>query len=295
VKRTEHTHNGFRRPITISAVGHLVILAILVFVPDLSLSLFGERPVRINAIWVDIPRGTSEELGTGMKLAENLPQSTIEEQKKLFQPEKIEQQTLTPEMTAPPPQDGKEISKKAQPPPERPKIDARATRRNDPKAKPEPVKISRTDKKIMDALAKIDKDLKGRTIVPEASQIEKNQEGYKYGTSDKPMKVAPSDPEYLKYQAMVRGRIIREWIVPSKFTDEGSAGYSARIEVLINTDGDVVSVRWESPSGDTTFDQSAVRAVRKASPFPKPPDRLAWEAYNEGFLVEFDPRLKPTY
>ena len=43
------------------------------------------------------------------------------------------------------------------------------------------------------------------------------------------------------------------------------------------------------------YDQSAIRAVKGASPFPKPPDRLAWEAYNEGFLIEFDPSLKARY
>jgi TonB family protein len=87
---------------------------------------------------------------------------------------------------------------------------------------------------------------------------------------------------------------MREWIVPVKYTEMGQ-GYNAKIEVMINMDGDVVSVRWASRSGNASFDQSALRAVKKASPFPKPPDMLAWEAYNEGFLVEFDPRIKARY
>ena len=266
---------------------HVVVLIMICTIPDLRLSFIGDRPIRINAVWVDIPRGTSEEIGMGMKKAKDLPKSTIEEQKKLFQPEKVKQESLKPKMTSPPPEDGKKIAKKPEP---RPKIEAKTTRKND--AKPTKKRVSKTDRKILSALAKIDDDLKGRTVVPESAQIEDDQEGFKYGTSNKPLKVSPSDPEYLKYQAMVRGKIIREWIVPMKFTEEGQTNYSARIEVLINTDGDVVSVRWENPSGNTTFDQSAIRAVKKASPFPKPPDRLAWEAYNEGFLVDFDPRLK---
>ena len=130
--------------------------------------------------------------------------------------------------------------------------------------------------------------------MPEASQIKEDQDGYKYGTGNKPLKVAPSDPEYVKYQAMIRHKIIRQWIVPLKFTEVGQ-GLNARLEVMINMDGEVVSVIWSSPSGNASYDQSAIRAVKKASPFPKPPDRLAWEAYNEGFLIEFDPSLKMRY
>ena len=163
------------------------------------------------------------------------------------------------------------------------------------KPKPKKRRASRTDRTIRNALAKIDRELSGRTVVPESAQVKESGEGYKYGTSNKPLKVPISDPEYVKYQAMVRAKIIQEWIVPMKFTEEGSGNFNARLEVMINTDGDVVTVRWDSPSGHASFDQSAVRAVKRASPFPKPPDKLAWEAYNEGFLVEFDPSIKSHY
>jgi colicin import membrane protein len=153
--------------------------------------------------------------------------------------------------------------------------------------------VPRRDRGIQNALAKIDKQLRERSATPEAAQISGEGRGFKYGTGTEPLKVMPSDPEYLKYQAMVRWKIMREWVVPQSLTSEGN--YNARIEVTINLDGDVVSVRWQSQSGNPAFDQSALRAVKRASPFPKPPDRLAWEAYNEGFLIEFDPRLKARY
>ena len=289
---TSHNAKALKTPLMISAIAHIVTIIILITAPNLGLSMFGERPMRIDAVWVDLPKGTSEEIGLGLKKAENLPRSTIEEQKQLFQPEKIRQETMEPKMTAPPPDDK---TKKGEAVAERPKVDAKTTRKNDGKEEKKPPQLSTTDRKIRDALAKIDKQVKGRTIVPEASQIKDSAEGYKYGTGTEPLKVLPSDPEYLKYQAMVRAKIIREWIVPGKFIEEGSQHLNAKIEVMINTDGDVVTIRWESPSGTQTFDQSAVRAVKQASPFPKPPDRLAWEAYNEGFLIEFDPRLKPSY
>ena len=62
---------------------------------------------------------------------------------------------------------------------------------------------------------------------------------------------------------------------------------------MINEDGEVVSTQWDHHSGDTSFDASCVRAIQRASPFDIPTEKLRWEAYNEGFLVEFDPRLKP--
>ncbi len=286
----QNQQNKFlRRAVYISAAIHIAIVLIVSYMPNLRLS-FGEKPMRITA-WVELPKGTSDDIGLGMKKSEGLPKSTIEEQKKLFQPDKPAQQTLAPQKGTATVKGEKDLDddKMKLPETKRPKVEAKTTRKNEPKPK------SRTDKKIHDALAKMDKVLAGRTVVPESAQVKDNADGYKYGTGTEPLKVLPSDPEYLKYQAMVRAKIIAEWIVPLKFTEEGSAEVSSRLEVMINTDGEVVSIRWESPSGNPTFDQSAIRAVKKASPFPKPPDRLAWEAYNEGFLVEFDPRLKAQY
>jgi TonB family protein len=239
-----------------------------------------EKPTRI--IWVEIPKGTSDEIGLGIKKSENLPKSTIEEQKKLFAPE---QKPLQPEMKAPP------TTAQKKPPPEEKMTEPTKTTvaQKPPMRRP----MSATDKKIANALAMIDKDLTKRSAAPEAAQIKESGDGYKYGTGNQPLKVSPSDPEYLKYQALVRGRIIQEWVLPLRYVEEGGARRRCGISVMINMDGDVVSTSWDQQSGDPTFDASAMRAVRKASPFPKPPDRLAWEAYNEGFLVEFDPRLKP--
>jgi len=273
--------SSIRKPIIISTIVHLLFLIAFITIPGMGF-LVSERPVKIDVTWVELPRGTSEEIDTGMKKAKGLPKSTIEEQRRLFEP-KGTQKPLKPKMKAPVTAK-KETQKKPKP---RPKIKV-------PK-KAKVRRTSRTDRKIKSALAKIDRQLRKRQIVPESAQIEKSSEGFKYGTGNKPVHVNPSDAVYLKYQSKVRAKIIREWIIPAKFTRDGAGGYNAQVEVAINTDGDVVSIRWSSPSGDQTFDQSAVRAVKKASPLPRPPDKLAWEAYNEGFLVEFDPRLKARY
>lgn len=278
-----------RKPIIYSAIIHLAIFMTLAVAPGVYFP-FMDKSMKIDVMWVELPKGTSEDIGLGVKQAEGLPKSTIEEQKQIFQPEPAPaQKPVEPEMKAPPAPAKVEKAK----PEKRPEPDTSKMKLADKNAKPAPMPRSKADRKIANALANIDKQLAGRQVVPEAGQVSQAGEGYKYGTSDKPLRVSPRDPEYLKYQAMVRGKIIRSWIVPAKYSSDEGKNFSARLEVMVNMDGDVVSTRWQKSSGNPSFDQSAVRAVRNASPFPKPPDRLAWETYNEGFLVEFDARLKP--
>ena len=272
--RFEYTKK-LSRSVWISATAHCIIIILIAMSPSVRLPL-RERPMRVT--WVELPKGESDEIGLGIKKSEGLPKSTIEEQKKLAEPDQKALQPKKPKMVA---KDQEKIIE------ERPKMNLPSkTVRKAGKPRPR--------SKIANALAKIDNQLKTRSVVPESAQVEKSQEGYKYGTGTKPLKVLPSNPEYLKYQAQVRWKIMREWIIPAKYTEAGH-GLNARMEVMINMDGDVVSVRWAGRSGDASFDQSALRAIKKASPFPKPPDKLAWEAYNEGFLVEFDPRIKARY
>jgi len=278
-------HPGLRKAIAISAAVHILLLAGALGRPEMGFR-FDEKPM--NVTWVELPKGTSEEIELGLKKSEGLPKSTLEEQKRLTPG----QETLP--ATKPAEAKQAKLDIKTELPP-RPKMEYEEKSVRKAGEAPRPRPASRTDRKIQDALAKIDKDLKDRSVVPEAAQISQEGKGFKYGTGNQPLRVMPSDPEYLKYQAMIRFKVMKEWVVPMKFTEDGMEQYNARVEVMINLDGDVVSVRWQSQSGNAAFDQSAVRAIKKASPFPKPPDRLAWEAYNEGFLIEFDPRLKAKY
>lgn len=280
-----------KKPLVYSAIFHLIFFIVLLSVPGLNLR-FGNNSKKIDVQWVELPKGTGEDIDFGVQKSQGLPKSTIEEQKQLFQPEKSEQQnTMKPEMKAP---TEKAPEKQATAKPEkRPTVDTSKMTIADKNSKLKALPAPKADRKIKDALAMIDKDLKGRQVIPESAQVESEGKGYKYGTSDKPLRVSPSDPEYIKYQAMVRSKIIRAWVVPSVYADAMGKRYNTRIDVTINTDGDVVYVRLAKASGNTSFDQSAMRAVKNASPFPRPPERLSWEAYNEGFLVEFDARLKP--
>jgi len=251
------------RPIFYSALAHVLLVIFVAVAPGLRFP-FSDRPLQM--VWVELPRGTSDEIGTGLKQSEALPKSTIQEQKDLLKQKEFE----------------------------RPKEAMTAPASKDKKEKPPEKKLSKEQKKIQDALAKINRQLKNRVIQPEAAQLAASGEGYKYGTSNQPLRVPIDDPEYVKYQAMIRARIINEWIVPARYSElPEQARPKARIIDLINDDGEVISTEWERKSGDSSFDASCVRAIQRASPLEKPTERLKDEAYSEGFLVEFDPRLKP--
>jgi TonB family protein len=219
-------------------------------------------------IWVELPRGTSDDIGTGLKESPGLPKSTIQEQKDLMKQREpvVDEKKMAEPVT--------KADKKKEVKPEK--------------------KLTKEQQKMKDALAKIDKQLKKRVIQPEAAQVGQNTDGYKYGTSDKPLRVSIDDPEYVKYQAMIRAKVVQEWIIPARYSEMPvDTRPKARVIVMINEDGEVLTTEWEQRSGDPGFDASCIRAVQRASPFEIPTEKLKWEAYNEGFLIEFDPRLKP--
>src|SRR3989338_1651819 len=247
-----------KRPLITSALCHLLMFLFLSVWQYFTFS----KQHDLAVTWVELPKGMSEDIGTGMKKAASLPQSTIQEQKQPPAPKAHQIKKESPKMKKEPP-----------------KLTQKRTK-----------SLSETDRKIQAALGNIDKALAERAT-PEAAQVKENEEGYKYGTGDEPLRVSPDDPEYLKYQAEVRMKIINEWILPTRYMEEEIAR-NAKLEVFIDDHGDVTSTRFLDRSGDESFDASALRAVQRASPLPKPPDRLSSETYQEGFLIEFDPRLK---
>lgn len=252
-----HSHPSLKRPLWISCGVHFLAILFFFFAP--SLPIF--KPAA-KVIWVQIPKGVSEEIDLKMKEAESLPETTIQEQKEWLKK----------------PQEAKE-KKTAAPAPEKPT--PRPVQR-EPKPKPKPLTAEQK------ALAALEKRMKAP---PEAAQVPEKGEGFKYGTAMEPLRVPPSDPEYIAYQAKVRHKIIEEWILPLAYL-EGESPPRARMVVQINPAGEIVSQSWEEKSGNAAFDASCERAITRASPLPIPPERLKWEAYNEGFLVEFDPSLK---
>ncbi len=227
---------------------------------------FGHRPLKKeDIVWVNLPKGTTNDFGTPMKKSEGLPKTTIQQQKQTL--ESAPSGRKTTEMTY-----QKKAEKKKTPQP--------------------PKKQGLPDSKVEDALSRMKRLAAKQPAAPEAAQIPDGQPGgFTFGNTTGPY-VMPNDPEYVIYQAKIRQRIMNEWIIPMKFTEQ-EMGLLCRINVHINERGEVVKTEWETQSGNPSFDQSALRAVEKASPLDIPPDRLKYEVLNEGFVVEFKPQNVP--
>lgn len=78
---------------------------------------------------------------------------------------------------------------------------------------------------------------------------------------------------FILYTQEVKQRVKQSWIVA-----EHKSGLTAVVRFGILASGEVAGVELAERSGDSVFDESAMRAVKKASPLPPPP-----EAYRNEF------------
>jgi TonB family protein len=82
-------------------------------------------------------------------------------------------------------------------------------------------------------------------------------------------------PEFLAYTEDIKQRVKDNWIVVDRKPELVTV-----VQFGVEADGGVVDVELVKPSGDRSFDQSALRAVRSAR-LPPPP-----EAYREDFATQ---------
>jgi colicin import membrane protein len=239
---------------------HFVLAAVLLIAPS-----FLGKPFRFQQdkiVWVNLPLGSANQVGSPLKKAEGLPKTTIQEQKQALQSPPSGQKKA--EMT---------YTQKSQ---------------ETKKQTPAPPREGHPRSRIDDALSRIQKQVAMKKAEPEAAQVPNAPPGgFTYGNPNGPY-VSPDDPEYVMYQAKIRERIMNQWILPMKYAD-GGMGLICRIIVHMNDRGEVTETEWDQKSGNPSFDLSAQRAIEKASPLDVPPERLKYEVYNEGFIVEFKP------
>lgn len=229
------------------------------------------RKSHTKVVWVELPRGASEEIDIKIKESESLPKTTIQEQKQL-------------------PAEGDVKAKEkplAAPAETKPKQELRPIQ---PEPRPKHLKMAQPKKKAdwQKALASLEKR---KAAPPEAAQIKDKGEGFKYGTGSQPLLVPPDDPERIAYVSKLQRKIIDEWIIPPAYL-QGPNPPKATLIVFINQEGGIMSMEWQTTSGNAAVDASCARAVQRASPLPIPPTRLEWEAYNEGYEIPCDPSLK---
>jgi TonB family protein len=91
-------------------------------------------------------------------------------------------------------------------------------------------------------------------------------------------------PEFFVYEKIVRSRIKEAW----RWYDTNSSLITV-IAFEIEPDGVIKNVRLVKSSGDSSYDESVMRAAMKASPLPPPP-KSVYEQYFKSVRITFDPR-----
>ena len=76
------------------------------------------------------------------------------------------------------------------------------------------------------------------------------------------------DAEFLLYYQQVQDKIKKAWSFGGNNPE-----LTATVTFGINPDGSLSSIKVSSSSRDPAFDDSVVRAIRRAAPFPPPPDK----------------------
>ena len=160
-----------------------------------------------------------------------------------------------------------------------------------PKATPKPhpkatrsVMMARAEPtpNVKEQLAKLREQLLAEHLARKRSEAEKNQpethgpvvantatEGSGYGTGGGTGSMGvQQDPEFLVYYRTVQDRIKKAWSFGG-----GNSDLTTTALFAIGPDGKLLGVKVTHSSHDAAFDDSVVRAIRLAAPFPPPPEK----------------------
>ncbi len=89
------------------------------------------------------------------------------------------------------------------------------------------------------------------------------------------------DPEFILYYKTVQEQIKKSWT----FTG-GSNDLTATVDFAIGADGALTAVKIGTSSNDSAFDDSVIRAIRRAAPFPAPPEKFR-DQFSSGIKALF--------
>jgi protein TonB len=76
------------------------------------------------------------------------------------------------------------------------------------------------------------------------------------------------DPDFLSYYQTVQDRIKKAWSFAA-----GNNDLTTQALFAINADGQLTGVKITESSHDSAYDDSVMRAIRRAAPFPPPPEK----------------------
>ncbi len=261
----------FQKYLSISVVIHAIIIVLLWFNPNFNFR--DEKPYKVT--WLKLSRGdggTSKK--ASLKETKNLPQSTLREQKQALK--ELAKDKTGSDLKSKQSETKKTVQQKDSQKRTADNAGVNITKKTTPVTK-------KTDATINDALARIDQQLKQREVDLSSAQVKTNETGQSPWGSDEG---SETDPALILYYNTIKRKINKEWILSK---GDFTGALRTRIVVLIDGNGNVMSSTYKSTSGDGSFDESAMQALRRAAPFPIPPESIRQEAVSEGFLIEFNP------
>ena len=115
---------------------------------------------------------------------------------------------------------------------------------------------------------------------PVVGSIAREGKGYGVGPGTGSMGML-QDPDFLLYYQAVQDRIKKAWSFMG-----GSSDLTASVDFSIGPDGSLTGVKLATGSKDSAFDDSVIRAIRRAAPFPAPPEKYRNE-FNQGIEAQF--------
>ena len=115
---------------------------------------------------------------------------------------------------------------------------------------------------------------------PVVGSVAREGKGYGIGSGTGSVGML-QDPAFLLYYQTVQDRIKKAWNFMG-----GSSDLTATVDFSIGPDGALTAVKIATGSKDSAFDDSVIRAIRRAAPFPAPPDKYRDE-FTQGIEAQF--------
>jgi TonB family protein len=163
-------------------------------------------------------------------------------------PKKVEKEPTKKEEKKPVPKEKEQVTLKTKPSEKKKKQEPKKVIK--PRKKPAP-RVS-DEQRRRAAVTRIEKQLAERKERESAAAVRNSIQGIYYG--------------------LIEARVKNSWVIPDTLSQLD--GLRAVIVITLDKDGLVLESRFEQSSGNAHYDQSAMRAITKAAPFPPPPPGL---------------------
>jgi len=116
---------------------------------------------------------------------------------------------------------------------------------------------------------------------PVVANVEPSEgKGYGIGSGEGSAGIL-KDRDFLLYYKAVQDQIKKAWT----FTG-GSNDLTASVNFAIGPDGTLLGLKIGTSSNDSAFDDSVIRAIRRAAPFPAPPEKFR-DDFSSGIEARF--------